>query len=400
MRWRVALVALAFLWHLGGLVQGLRDAPNDWCGDFASYYYAVRVAGAGGDPYVAAELVTAARADGYRRAVFPFVYPPFALALMSWTQLATIRGAYRVWFVLNYAALFGIGLVLCRWWRGLHAGLAWIVPAALAGFHPILNGLFQGQVNLLELALTLTGLWLGERRPLAGGAFVGAAVATKLSPAPFLLWWLLHRRWRAFTYAWLTLLLLIPLSLPWAPLRLQWEFVSRVLPTVGGDAQAWIRVPIEIFGNWSTAALFERILPSSAALLLAWSTAAAVVLGLALACARSRPSGWTGAAQVGAVGVCVLFVPPYTFEHHLVWALPALIVASAAAAAGHGPARSSLWRVSLAVAWVLLATPLPLLRSLQASPPLAPVVGETKLAGLVLLLAMCVILARREPSAA
>jgi DNA-directed RNA polymerase specialized sigma24 family protein len=50
-------------------------------------------AGEGGDPYATAELEAAAREDGYRYPVFPYVYPPFAVMLLSWSQLLDARQA-------------------------------------------------------------------------------------------------------------------------------------------------------------------------------------------------------------------------------------------------------------------------------------------------------------------
>ena len=172
MRWRLSVLALCLAWHVGGVVKGWRAVPADWCGDFATYYYASTVAAEGGSPYDTARLRDAGREDGYRQSIFPFIYPPFALVLMSWTNLATVRGAFVLWFVINYLFLLWIALALWRWWRPLHAGLWWFVPAALAIFHPVVNGLFQGQTNLLVLALTLTALWLAARRPLIAGALL------------------------------------------------------------------------------------------------------------------------------------------------------------------------------------------------------------------------------------
>ena len=84
-----ALVAtVAVVWHLISVLApawvtvGTKPSRGR---DFATYYYACRVAAEGGDPYVRGQLGQAARADGSRRGVHPFLYPPPFLLLMAWS---------------------------------------------------------------------------------------------------------------------------------------------------------------------------------------------------------------------------------------------------------------------------------------------------------------------------
>ena len=64
---------------------------------------------------------------------------------------------------------------------------------------PVWETLFLGQINLILLALILTDVWLVSRGSsrLAVGVGVGIAAAIKLTPAIFIVFFLLAGRTRA-----------------------------------------------------------------------------------------------------------------------------------------------------------------------------------------------------------
>ena len=65
----VFVVMAAVLWHALAVSLAYRVAHREHhARDFASYYYAVRVASEGGNPYVKRDLGAAARADERGRA--------------------------------------------------------------------------------------------------------------------------------------------------------------------------------------------------------------------------------------------------------------------------------------------------------------------------------------------
>ena len=61
------------------------------------------------------------------------------------------------------------------------------------------------------------------------------------------------------------------------------------------------------------------------------------------------------AGQIGAVGVATLLVPVFTYEHHVVWAIPAVVVAAVAVTNGR---ISRWWLVPVGVAAAIWATEL------------------------------------------
>jgi hypothetical protein len=76
----------------------------------------------------------------------------------------------------------GIMIIVAGWWL------------------PVIVDLHEGQTNFIALLPLATGLWLVQREnraaDLAGGASIGLAVAAKLTPIVFVVYFLWRRRWR------------------------------------------------------------------------------------------------------------------------------------------------------------------------------------------------------------
>ena len=94
---------------------------------------------------------------------------------------------------------------------------------------------------------------------------------------------------------------------------------------------------------------------------------------------------------MNAVSVLMLLVPVYTYEHHLVWTLPARLAVSLGVLRGRLP---GLWAVVAGVGIALIAFELAALKRLAEHPEmarwLATVIRESKMVGLLALLASAV----------
>ena len=199
------LIAFLLVWHAFAVGGALREAQkSDHGRDYATYHYAAQVALDGGDPYSKRALGRAAQADGTRRSVFPFLYPPSFLLLAAPFSFLSLKAAYLLWFGLGEVALAGLATALSRWWGRHDPAVTVIVVGALAVTTLVPDNLLMGQANLPVLALAVGGLALAEGRDgrrgllgeLGGGVLVGAAIALKLSPALLVGWWILRLRWR------------------------------------------------------------------------------------------------------------------------------------------------------------------------------------------------------------
>lgn len=351
------ITALAITWHLLAVLApawttvGAKPARGR---DFATYYYAVQVAAEGGDPYTRGELGKTAREDGIRAGVHPFLYPPPFLLLMAWSLPLDLLTAYRVWFWLDELWMAVAMFALWRWWRPLGSAVGPLLALSIAAFTAVPANHVMGQANFPGLAFAILGLWAADRdRWALGGLLMGAACMVKMSPALFLGWWLMKGRWKPAVVACLTAVGLTLAVLPLLDLERQLVFYTRVLPAFGSGDYNGLSVPIGMFGNHSVPNLWHQLFwqpgdtLSTTAQTLSSLSAIALLGGLFY---RFRRPGdpLVEASQVAAIGIALLLVPVYTYEHHCVWAIPAVVVSFLALLQGR---LHPLWAAPLGVAF-------------------------------------------------
>ena len=304
----VAVVTVV-LWLLGHhLVRPL------WHGFFDLEVYRGAVQWwAGGHPLYTFERGT----TGYG-----FTYPPFAalalapLALGPWRLQAWLLSAASVAVVVAVVArLLGPVARRAGWRPAFAVGLA--VPVALM-MDPVRETIAFGQINLLLAALVLADFLALRRGWRWAGVGIGLATAIKLTPAIFVLYLLLTRRWRpalvavaTFAAASLVALLTSPHTSAqfWTTTLFETSRVGRVDKTTN---QSLLGVLARLFGAEPPQVLW---------LLLAVGV---LVVGLWRAVLAHR----AGDELVGIVltGLTGCLISPISWSHHLVWLLPAVIV--------------------------------------------------------------------------
>ena len=336
------LIAAAAAWHAVAVAASWASVGEDTGGrDFASYYYAAQAAVRGLDPYDVSVLSRLAAADGTRAEVHPFFYPPPFLLLVAWAPAMSLYQAFRVWFWLDELALVVALGALWAWRRsfGPTHGLALVVAAALATAVPNNHGM--GQANLVVLAFTVAGLAVADAgRPGLGGALLGAACTFKMSPFLFVLYAASQRRWRLVGGVFAAAVGLAVASLVVAGPAVQLAFWARVLPGFAQGTYNGLQVDPQLFGNHSVPNVLDWVLPgrsgrlSTATQVLSTGFAVLSIGGLGWAFARPARDALADAARVGAIGVGMLLIPLYTYEHHVVWAIPAVAVCVVAAEQG------------------------------------------------------------------
>jgi len=372
--------------------------------DFASYYYAVQVAAEGGDPYDTPSLSKRARKDGTRKSVHPFLYAPPFVGMMVWAIPLSLPDAYHLWFWLHELCLLVTVGVMATWWRSASPAAPWVLAVLVACMTAVPNNHLMGQANFPGLALAMGGLWATQReRPLLGGALLGTACMLKMSPALLVMWWLLRREWVAAVASVVTAVGLSLLVLPLVGLTHQVTFFTQVLPGFGSGDYNGLAVPIGLFGNHSVPNLWHHVFPGAKGLLSPTARTASSVTNLSLLVGlglwfRHAPRDTLQlAAQVSAVGVLMLLFPVYTYEHHLVWALPAMAVVAIAAERGR---LAWPWAVVAGVGITLVMFDLQdLKRSAEFfGPPLQGVFMELKTVGLAALMVTCAHLGALVPT--
>jgi alpha-1,2-mannosyltransferase len=403
------MLVMALLWHAIGVADHYREATRSRGGlDFASYYYAVQVAAEGGDPYDKAELANAAQDDDTRKGVHPFFYPPPFLLTMVWALPLDLHAAYRLWFWIDELFALASAFALWRWWRGLGDAATATLIASGALLTAVPNNHLMGQANFPVLFAVITGLWAAERgRDVLGGALVGAACMMKMSPALFVVWWLLHGRWRAAAVACGSAVVYSLATLPLLGLSDQVSFYAEVLPEFSSGSYNGLGVGIDLFGNHSLPNLYDAWFPNGGGGHLVLSGVARVLSSGTLlvlsaftfwALRRSPGDALSRAAHVGAIAAVMLLVPVITYEHHLIWLMPGAVAAVAALAGGR---LSPRWGAPLGLALTAWCFDLVDIKSLslglaEASPLAAWVVRELKMMAILVVYAACLRVGRER----
>jgi alpha-1,2-mannosyltransferase len=277
--------------------------------------------------------------------VLPFIYPPFAAVLM--VPLA-VTGWTVAWVALFIVSMLSLAVtvyaVLRRLWpSGGHAGAlaasSAVLPLALT-LEPVLETFRFGQVNLILMALVAVDcLMVRTRWPR--GMLVGIAAAIKLTPAAFVLYFLLRRDYRAAVTTAVAAALATAVGALAAPVpsgRYWGEGMSSVSGVSGSP----------FFTNQTFQAVLARAGVGGLEFKAGWVVLSVVVLLLAAPVIRRAPRPLALMATAG-VG---LLVSPTSWSHHWVWVAPALLVAGVSA----WRARSRLWAAVtgvLAVVFVL-----------------------------------------------
>jgi Glycosyltransferase family 87 len=247
-----------------------------------------------------------------------FTYAPFAAVVFVPVAALPLAVARVMWDLASVAAL-GYSLVLILELAGhrpSRLAVAGVTAAAMA-LDPVYQTLFLGQINLILLALILTDVWRVARGRDAGLG-VGVAAAIKLTPAIFIVFFLLARRTKSAVIGAATFLGCGLIGLAVAPGASQryWEHLCYDTSRVGApyiSNQSPYAAAIRIAGGAAHVGARSVVIPLALA-----------AVGLAAATILARHGDWLGAAAV--TGSAGLLVSPISWAHHWVWILPALVV--------------------------------------------------------------------------
>jgi hypothetical protein len=247
-----------------------------------------------------------------------FTYSPFAAVVFVPIAAIPLAIARVLWDLVSVAALaYSVVLILkLAGYRPSKLMIAGVTAAAMA-LDPVYETLFLGQINLILLALILTDVWRVSRGR-AAGIGVGIAAAIKLTPAIFIVFFLLARRTRAafiaagtFVGCGLVGLLVAPRAS-----EMYWEHLSHDTERVGApyiSNQSPYGAAIRIAGGAAHIGPWYVVIPLAFA-----------AIGLAAAAMLARRGDWLGATA--ASGTTGLLVSPISWAHHWVWILPALVL--------------------------------------------------------------------------
>ncbi|MGZ7015166.1 MAG: glycosyltransferase 87 family protein, partial [Acidimicrobiales bacterium] len=250
----------------------------------------------------------------------PFTYPPIAAVLLSPLTLVPYAVATAGLTLISIAMLAVVLAVFLRslgmpgrrlWW-----GLGAIMPVALF-IEPVQANLSFGQVNIaLMLLVTLDCLLPRTRWPR--GVLVGIAAAIKLTPAVFVLFFLVRRDFRAARNALASFVVTTAVGfvLAWSSSVKYWSGTVFDSSRIGG---------VGYVGNQSVQSVLARAGLHGATATAAWILLSIGVVALVVrSMSRAVEAGQVAPALVlNAFGV--LLISPISWTHHWVWIGPALI---------------------------------------------------------------------------
>jgi alpha-1,2-mannosyltransferase len=262
----------------------------------------------------------------------PFTYPPLAaivfcpfawlgmpaasvtitlitLALLLVSTMIVLTGL-DVW---STARVLPGPAWLRRWWL-----TALIVAAAAIYLEPIKANFAFGQINVVLMTLVIADC-VPRRTPWPRGLLLGLGMALKLTPAVFLLYFLLNRDKRAVLTSIASFLAatLAGFALAW---RDSWEYWTDTINNTDRIGAASLNTNQNVAGALARLGLndHQRFLP--------WVAACLLVLGLTVWATRRVLRAGEPTLAVICVALFGLAVSPVSWSHHWVWMLPTVVV--------------------------------------------------------------------------
>ena len=262
----------------------------------------------------------------------PFTYPPLAAVVFAPFAMLPLAGA-SVAITVTTLVLLLVSVVIVltrldvwpttrvtgepawarRWWLA-----AAIVAPAVIYLEPIDANFDFGQINVVLMTLVIADC-VPRRTPWPRGVLLGVAIALKLTPAVFLLYFLLRRDLRALlvTAAAAAVATLVGFVLAWQD---SWDYWTDTVTNTDRIGAATLNTNQNIAGTLARLGLDPGLRYAL------WVALSFAVLALTIWAARRA----LRAAQPVLALICVamfgLAVSPVSWSHHWVWALPAVLV--------------------------------------------------------------------------
>ncbi len=302
----------------------------------------------------------------------PFTYPPLAAVAFSPFALVSLPVASAAITAATLVLLVvSTTIVLSRlnvwphtsatsepaWLRRGWLAAAIVVPAVIH-LEPIQANFEFGQINVVLMTLVIADC-VPRRTPWPRGLLLGLAIALKLTPAVFLLYFLLRRDVRALlvTAASVVVATAVGFALAWSD---SWEYWTTTVRNTDRIGTATLNTNQNISGALARLGLGEG--PR----FVLWTLACFAVLALTIwsvrrllrVAAARVPEGDEAVLALICVALFGLVVSPVSWSHHWVWTLPAVLAATIVA---YRQRNALLGLVTVAGVALMVWTPITLL---------------------------------------
>ncbi|MFN8225171.1 MAG: glycosyltransferase 87 family protein [Mycobacterium sp.] len=300
----------------------------------------------------------------------PFTYPPLSAIVFAPFALLSLPAASATITAITLVLLVVSTLIVLTrldvcggpgwsavtrdpaWVRRLFIAFALVAPAVIY-LEPVRSNFDFGQINAVLMTLVLADT-VTRRTRWPRGLLLGLAIALKLTPAVFLVYFVVRRDGRAVattlvSFAGATF---VGFLLAWRDSLEYWTTTIRDTDRIGNAT---------LNTNQNIAAALARLGLGEGAHFVLWAAACVLVLALTVWAARRllRSGGDSGPVlALICVAMLGLAVSPVSWSHHWVWTLPTLIVT---AVVGYRKRDAALGLLTLAGAALMVWTPIDLM---------------------------------------
>jgi alpha-1,2-mannosyltransferase len=267
----------------------------------------------------------------------PFTYPPLAAIAFAPFAVLSLPAASAMITVLTLLLLMvSVWIVLTRLqvaenWPTV-PGAAWtrrgwlsaaIVAPAVTYLEPITSNFEFGQINVVLMALVIADC-VPRSTAWPRGVLIGIAIALKLTPAVFLLYFLLRRDTRALITAAVSAVIstLVGFVFAWSDSVEYWTQTVRDTDRIGSATYNT---------NQNIAGMLARLGLGETLRFGLWVVACFAVLALTVWAARRVLRADEPVLALVCIAMFGLVVSPVSWSHHWVWVLPTLLVSAIAA---------------------------------------------------------------------
>ena len=238
----------------------------------------------------------------------PFALQPFGLASLELTLLSVFALGGVLWVALG--SLRPRGSAASRWLL-----LCLLLPLTVL-FEPVRATFAFGQINLLLMGLVAVDC-LARSPRWPRGVLIGLAAAIKLTPAAFVLFFLLRKDWRAAAWSAVSFVVCTGIGalLDWHDSLAYWTKIAYQTD----------RINIGVVSNQSITAVLMRLGLHPGLRGAVWLVLVAMFLVVTVLAIRRALGGGHHVLAVSLTGVFELLVSPISWSHHWVWCVPLVL---------------------------------------------------------------------------
>ena len=298
----------------------------------------------------------------------PFTYPPLAaVAFAPFALLSLDVASIAITLTTLVLLIVATTILLTRldvwpdpsdgaaitaepaWLRRVWLAAAIVAPAVIF-FEPVRSNFDFGQINVVLMTLVIADC-VPRKTPWPRGMLLGLAIALKLTPAVFLLYFVLRRDTRALIVAAASTAIatLAGFAFAWRDSLEYWTETVRNTDRIG---TATLNTNQNIAGALARLGLGEEVR------FVLWTVACFAVLGLTVWAARRVLKAQQPVLALICVAMFGLVVSPVSWSHHWVWVVPAVVVTGIVA---YRQRHAALAVVSAAGIALMIWTPIPLM---------------------------------------